>query len=356
MALHPLSLDPAALVRAFAMASGVLGSIRIDPGRPVRAASPDPRAPLQLEPMQCCICGHEDALPVGVGSDFEYRSSPDQFLAMRCRSCGLVYLKLRPAMSELDRIYPPTYHAFDFTAEKFGLAHRVRRRLEARRLLRWCRDLDHAARILDVGCGDGFHLKLLAEFGSPDWALEGVDASERAVRAARARNLTVHLGTIQQLSLPADSYDLALLIATIEHVDDPAGVLRAVHRILRPGGRALIVTDNTDTPSFRMFAGRHWGGYHFPRHWNLFNPRNLRRLATDQGFLVDHLATIVTPVNWTYSIHNFLVDYGAPTWLINRFTLASPTSLGVFTLLDAGLQAFGRGGLLQAIVRKPGDA
>jgi SAM-dependent methyltransferase len=324
-----------------------------DADLPRAVSSPDPASPLQLEAMQCCICGHDDALPVAVGADFEYHSSPDQFLAMCCRSCGLVYLKLRPAMSELDRIYPPTYHAFDFTAEKFGLAHWVRRRLEARRLLQWCRDLGPSSRILDVGCGDGFHLKLLAEFGSPDWALEGVDASERAVNAARGQDLTVHLGTIQQLALAPDSYDLALLIATIEHVDDPPEVLRAVHRVLRPGGRALIVTDNTETPSFRMFAGRHWGGYHFPRHWNLFDPRNLRRLATDQGFLVDHLATIVTPVNWTYSVHNVLVDYQAPAWLINRFTLASPVSLGVFTLLDIVLQFFGRGGLLQAVLRKP---
>jgi ubiquinone/menaquinone biosynthesis C-methylase UbiE len=272
---------------------------------------------------------------------------------MRCRECDLVYLKLRPAMSELDRIYPPNYHAFDFSSEKFGLAHRVRRRLEARRLLRWCRRLPAGARFLDVGCGDGFHLELLRRHGRPDWRLEGVDASEWAVRAGRARGLTMHLGTVQQLSVPDDSYDFALLIATIEHVDDPPAVLRAVRRLLRPGGRALVVTDNTDTPSFRMFAARHWGGYHFPRHWNLFNERNLRRLAASEGFEIDHLSTIVSPVNWTYSVHNSLVDHGAPGWLVRRFTLASPGTLAGFTMLDFLLQAVGQGGLLQAVLRKP---
>jgi SAM-dependent methyltransferase len=312
--------------------------------------------PLRLEPTCCCICGHDDAVPVAVGEDFEYHCSPDEFLAMRCRECGLVYLKLRPAMSELGRVYPPNYHAFDFSSERYGLPHRVRRRLEARRLLPWARGLPPGGRILDVGCGDGFHLGLLREFGSKEWILEGVDASAWAVNAGRAKGLTIHHGTVQSAELPVSSYDLALLIATIEHVDDPPAVLRAVHSLLRPGGRVIIVTDNTASLSFRLFAKRHWGGYHFPRHWNLFDQRNLRLLATRTGFEVEQVKTIVTPVNWTYSIHNALVDREAPSWLVSRFTLASPGSLAVFTVLDGMLQAAGRGGLLRAVLRKPTSA
>jgi SAM-dependent methyltransferase len=311
--------------------------------------------PLRLEATRCCVCGDDDAAPVGVGEDFEYRSSPDSFLAMRCRQCGLIYLKLRPATAELPRIYPPDYHAFDFSSERYGLPHRVRRRLEARRLLPWCRTLPSGARILDVGCGDGFHLGLLREFGAPGWVLEGVDASEWAVSKGRSRGLTLHRGTVQEVALPADSYDLALLIATIEHVDDPPAVLRAVFRLLRPGGRVLVVTDNTDTLSFRLFANRHWGGYHFPRHWNLFDERNLSLLAARAGFEVEAMSTIVSLVNWTYSVHNALVDWRAPAWLVNRFTLASPGSLALFTLLDGLQQLAGRGGLLRAVLRKPGS-
>ena len=309
--------------------------------------------PLRLEPACCCICGHDDSLPVAVGRDFEYDSSPEQFLAMRCRECGLVYLKLRPAMSELARVYPTSYHAFDFSSERYGLPHRVRRRLEARRILPWASAMPPGGRILDVGCGDGFHLGLLREFGSAEWILEGVDASEWAVNAGRAKGLTIHHGTVQSAGLSPASYDLALLIATIEHVDNPSAVLRAVHALLRPGGRVVIVTDNTACLSFRLFGKRHWGGYHFPRHWNLFDQRNLRLLATRTGFEVERIRTIITPVNWTYSVHNTLVDWGAPRWLVNRFTLASPVSLGIFTLLDGVLQTAGRGGLLQAILRKP---
>lgn len=312
------------------------------------------RETLRLERVSCCVCeGEAGAAPVGVGEDFEYRTCADTFLAMRCEGCGLVYLDPRPAESELPRIYPENYHAFDFSAERFGFVYKVRRRLEARRALGWCAGLGEDARILDVGCGDGFHLRLLRDFGRPGWRLEGVDPSPRAVEAAARAGLKVHEGTIERLGLPAASYDIALLVATIEHVADPAGVLRSVRALLKPGGRAVVVTDNTNTLDFKLFGGRHWGGYHFPRHWNLFNRRSLGLLAEKAGFEVESFKTVVSPVNWVYSIRNSLDDLGAPSWLVNRFSLRSPVSLAAFTLFDTLHQLAGRGALLRAVLRRP---
>ena len=99
-----------------------------------------------------------------------------------------------PTFRNLDRIYPSTYHAYDFTPEQFGFVFKVRRRLEARRLLAACQGLPADALILDVGCGDGFHLALLRDFGEPGWHLEGVDSSERAVEAANRNNIRVQGG------------------------------------------------------------------------------------------------------------------------------------------------------------------
>jgi SAM-dependent methyltransferase len=305
-----------------------------------------------LEKVDCCVCNHSHATPVGVGKDFEYHTSDDSFLAVRCNECGLVYLNPRPAESEFPRIYPDTYHAYAFSEESFGFVYKVRRRLEAKRLLDICRDLPADARIIDVGCGDGFHLDLLREFGPSSWRLEGVDLDERAAAMARRRGLTVHLGTVQDLPLPRASYDFALMIQTIEHVISPPEVLSAVCALLKPGGRLLIVTDNTDSLDFTVFKSRHWGGYHFPRHLNLFNKRALSRLASNCGFAVDAIRTIVSPVNWTYSLRNALDDYGAPRWLVEQFSLKTPVTLGIFTSFDMIHQLFGRGALLQAIFRR----
>jgi len=320
-------------------------------GAPV--ASGTSRTPLDLKPARCCICDLDDAEPVAVGEDFEYHTSPDSFLAVRCIRCGLIYLSLRPEDHELSRIYPPSYHAFDFSAERYGLAYKIRRWLEARRLLASCRGLSDRARILDVGCGDGFHLSLLKESGKPGWQLEGIDPSAAAVLAGARKGLAIHLGRVQDVDLAPESYDLALLISTVEHVDDPPGMLSAVKSLLRPGGKVLIVTDNTCTPDFRLFGDRHWGGFHFPRHWNLFSPDTLRALATKAGLEVESLKTIVSPVNWVYSVRNTLVDHGAPRWLYERFSLKSTVSLTFFTLVDLLYSWAGRGALLHAVFKRP---
>ena len=309
--------------------------------------------PIAMEHVGCCLCGNQDGAPVGVGEDFEYRTSDQTFLAVRCPTCGLVYLDPRPTGSELDRIYPDSYHAFAFDEEQFGLVHKVRSRLEARRLLRAGRGLPANARILDVGCGDGFHLDLLRRYGPAGWRLQGVDIDLRAVEAARRRGLDVECSTIEDASIEPGSIDLALCIQTVEHVADPVVLLQAIARVLRPGGRLYLITDNTGSPDFAIAKGRHWGGYHFPRHWNLFNKASIRRLAARSSLGVERLGTTTSPVNWTYSVRNLLDDWGAPRWLVERFSLKAAASLAFFTLIDGALNIVGRGALLRVILRRP---
>lgn len=308
---------------------------------------------LELTPTLCCVCGIDDAVQIGAGEDFEYRTTDDTFTAVKCRSCSLVYLNPRPTLADMATIYPAEYHAFDFTEEDFGLVHKIRSRLEAKRLLEYCGKLPDGARILDVGCGDGFHLRLLREFGNKTWNLEGVDLDRRAIDAAERSGLKVHFGSVESLDLDADGYDLVFMIQTIEHVERPDEFLAAVSRLIKPGGRVVIVTDNTDSVDFGLFKKDYWGGYHFPRHLNLFNKTSLSKLAQKSGLLVEGLTTIVSPVNWVYSIHNALVDKRAPRFLINRFTLKSVVSLSAFTVLDMILQKAKRGALLRATLQKP---
>ncbi|MDO9382992.1 MAG: methyltransferase domain-containing protein [Hyphomicrobiaceae bacterium] len=308
-------------------------------------------APMALAPAACGVCGVTSATRIGCGYDFEYRTSLCEFNAYRCDDCGTVFLNPRPDVSEFERIYPPTYHSLDYSTRKPSFVSRVRSHLEAQRLLRYCRGLPDAARIIDVGCGDGFHLKLLAQHGAATWRLEGIDIDRRAIGGSPSQ-IVFHQGTLETVELPAASYDLALTIQTIEHVAAPSEMLRSVSRLLKPGGKLVIVTDNTGSIDFSLFRRRYWGGYHFPRHWNLFNAASLTRLANKTGFDVVEMQTIVSPVNWVYSFHCMLVDKGAPRWLINQFSLKSPPSLAVFTLVDMAFQLFGRGALLNAVLVK----
>ena len=163
----------------------------------------------------------------------------------------------------------------------------------------------------------------------------------------------MQLGTVESADLPQNTYDLGLLIATIEHVSNPMQVLATVRKLLRPGGRVVIVTDNTGTLDYKIFGRRHWGGYHFPRHFHLFNRRSLARLAQQAGLTVERMRTTASPVNWVYSVRNWLVDSHAPAWAVERFSLSSAAALSVFTLVDIAFQKLGHGALLTLTARKP---
>lgn len=304
--------------------------------------------------VACNLCGAVDAsIPVGSGRDFEYDVTDDTFLAHRCVRCDLVYLNPRPSTDEFGRIYPDTYHAFEFDPESYGLVHRLRRLVEARRMLRWAAGAPADARILDVGCGDGFHLEVLRDFGRDTWRLEGIDADERGVERARSQGLDVRQGFVGSIELTDGAYDLMICLQTVEHVADPVGFVGELARALKPGGKLVIVTDNTRTLDFRLAGRRYWGGYHFPRHWNLFSRRSIGLLAQRAGLDVERVTTQVSPVNWTYSVRNALQDRGVSGSALELFSLTSAPAMAAFTLLDLLFLATGNGALLQAHLRRP---
>ena len=309
--------------------------------------------PLRMVHVRCGLCDADQPETLALGEDFEYRCGTEVHRAVRCTVCGHVYLNPRPHEDEMARIYPPSYHAFNFSAERFGLAFKVRRYLESRRLLRYCEGMPADGRVLDVGCGDGFHLQLLRDFGKPGWTLEGVDASSQAVAAGKQAGLTIQHGRLEALNLPDSYYDRILLIQTIEHLGDPAATLSAIRRVLKPGGSVTVVTDNVRSLDATLFRGRHWGGYHFPRHWNLFSEGTLRKLASRVALTPMKISTIVSPVNWVYSVRNWLQDSGAPAWVYERWSLSSPATLAAFTLADCALHVLGRGALLCATLQRP---
>ncbi|HEX5602437.1 MAG TPA: methyltransferase domain-containing protein, partial [Pyrinomonadaceae bacterium] len=92
-------------------------------------------------------------------------------------------------------------------------------------------------RILDVGCGTGANLKMLAAYGKA----EGVDISPQAVDFCHERGLdSVKLGAVEQLPYESDSFELVTALDVIEHLDDDIAGLREMRRVLRPDGRILV--------------------------------------------------------------------------------------------------------------------
>jgi len=135
-------------------------------------------------------------------------------------------------------------------------------------------------RLLDVGCGDGQSLEILADLG---WTVSGVEVDPSAVAVARGRGLDVHHGTLGEAGFADDTFDVVTSSHVIEHVHDPAEFLLQSRRVLRPGGRLLTVTPNARA----MLLQRHgasWLPLDPPRHLLLFTAASLETLARRVGF------------------------------------------------------------------------
>jgi SAM-dependent methyltransferase len=91
-------------------------------------------------------------------------------------------------------------------------------------------------RILDVGCGTGANLEMLANFGQA----EGVDVSDDALEFCRAKGLKTHKGLAEKLPFENESFDVVTALDVVEHLDDDIAGLKEMNRVLKSGGMTLI--------------------------------------------------------------------------------------------------------------------
>lgn len=103
--------------------------------------------------------------------------------------------------------------------------------------------LDPDWRVGDLGCGTGRLSEALAPFVAE---VVAVDASAAMLDAARARlegfdSVRVREGELEDLPLQDGRLDAATLVLTLHHLAEPASALSEALRVLRPGGRLLVV-------------------------------------------------------------------------------------------------------------------
>ena len=161
-------------------------------------------------------------------------------------------------------------------------------------------------RVLDVGCGSGVASARAAEITGVD--VLGVDGNPAAIEFARrtfARsNLQFRLGLVDELDLPAASFDKVIFLEVIEHLTRRQGaeVLAAFRRLLRPGGRAVLSTPNRRSlwPLIEWLLDRlrlvpNLGE---EQHEHLYTVPELREIAEEAGLRVVEVKMVDTLAPW----------------------------------------------------------
>ena len=287
------------------------------------------------ETVACPLCGSTRALERLRQRDVNLCMSEDEFSLMTCLECGLIYLNPRPTAQAIGKFYPDEYypctpgpkgHVGRRTSKKLSAIikqaireefygypvqgtpskwQRVRRwmlypeylhlKLAGRESLRYSGE----GRLLDVGCGPGKTMVLLREQG---WDTVGVDFSSVAAEYARSQHgLDVFCGELAQAGHKESSFDVVMFSHSLEHLYDPLETLKEAHRILKPGGRLVVVVPNAASFEARIF-GKWWVHWDVPRHLTHFTRVTLRQLLESCGFRISSVQYGMTPSSFLGSL------------------------------------------------------
>ena len=163
--------------------------------------------------------------------------------------------------------------------------------------------------LLDVGANVGY---LVAAARARGYRARGLDGPPAAVAVGRAAHgVDLVCARIEDTGVvAAESEDVVVLNHVLEHLPEPAAVLRCVREWLRPGGFLLIGVPNFASPIARR-TGARWNGLVAEQHLWHFTPAALTALVAAAGFVA---------VRWRTSMLVFAprgpIDWGK--WLARR--------------------------------------
>ncbi len=150
--------------------------------------------------------------------------------------------------------------------------------------------IEPGKRLLDIGCGEGsFILKVKKKFEEThgiDISFEAVELSQRLGIVAKQVNLNN-----EPIPYPDNYFDTVVTLDVIEHIFDPILFVDEIHRVLTPGGYAIISTPNIRKIQriFSIIMGHFPGTSYDPigfdgGHLHYFTSKDLKQLLEEAGF------------------------------------------------------------------------
>ena len=257
---------------------------------------------VELRPIQraCPNCGADEPRDLGLGRT--------PWTIGACPPCGFAYLTAAASYADLSEFY---------SWDKAILLE-AKRRKQAQPFVQW---LDGATRwrlhlfprpetrtflqalvpggkVVDIGCGSGKQGLALPDRYTPF----GVEISRtlageaEAVFSARGGSFQ-HAPSANGLGqFDEDMFDGAMLNSYLEHETEPLAVLRALHRVLKPDGVAVVKVPNFASWNAALMK-QNWCGIRLPDHVNYFTPDSLAGMAEKAGFKADFPQLTNLPTN-----------------------------------------------------------
>ncbi len=244
----------------------------------------------------CPIC-NATSISSFVKTTAQMHSSKELFNFDQCADCKLVFLNPRVPLDQLKNYYTSYYLPYR-GAKAWGkyeqLVEKSQRKLDLKRVKRLKAEhtISSESLILDIGCGKPSFLKACKQVF--DCQTMGIDFSDAGWKdqSAQFERLDLQIGEVGDL--PSSLHpDVITMWHYLEHDYTPIENLSHLKSISKPSTTLIIEIPNFDSMSRKKY-GKHWAGWHTPRHISLFSPNNIELLLQKSGWKVSKLLTYGT--------------------------------------------------------------
>lgn len=233
---------------------------------------------------QCDLCGSDKYDLFLKAPDHCFQSGT--YTYVKCKKCGLVRLLSRPTGKSLQRFYPENYRPYNRYHSTNRLQKFIRFIIKHNRFIAKILIADQLfflpkGKLLDVGPGSGYYLHILKEWG---WKVTGLELSPKAVKVLKKSGFQeIYQGDMFSHKFSSNSFDLVRYSLVMEHVASPRQELVRVKKILKKGGKVLVIVPNIDSVFFNLFKD-YWYPLEPPRHFFQFSPITLKRLLKSLNY------------------------------------------------------------------------
>lgn len=226
----------------------------------------------------------------------------------RCDTCTHAFINPQPTWDELAAYYTSNYEAYDpnHGSEEFDDAKIItsaEQHGEFRHL-----PIPKNKKLLDVGCGGGWFLRISKKLGAH---VQGIEPSDAGTICTRNSGIDVFQGTLEDYLAASNNeirkadFDVITANHVIEHTPSPTTTLKHMSTLLAPGGTIWISVPNAAC-YFSHKLGSHWHSTDLPYHLQLFSPRSMAEAGKLAGLTIHRQYTYSLPSATASSLRTYL--------------------------------------------------
>lgn len=239
-----------------------------------------------MKVLRCAICDDKQNLTLLYKENFNFKNfNPKIFSARRttdnihyrfnkCLNCGLIFSSPILENNKIIRLYSDS--KFNYKQESEYLT-----KTYVGYYKKYLSRFRNSARILDVGCGNGFFLDGLKDMGLNK--LYGVEPSVDAIqKAPHYLQENIKKNVLKENLFPNSYFDVICTFHTLDHVVDPDAFIATAFKMIKNSGAIFIIVHNTDGLSVKVFGEK--SPIFDIEHIFLFNKSNIKQILAKNGF------------------------------------------------------------------------